>query len=157
MLEVGNFYDHGTPEAPYWPEDYDLWQRLFSRHKGVLLPERLLLYRHQPQSLTQRETRLKRNREGRTRVFTANAAEFAGIDQPAVARSLYRRELPTALPVLHRIARHLTKRDSVSAASRWRMRSFHESAAMLTSPSDIITRGWIYAMRRLPTITSYTL
>jgi len=152
VLDVGNFCDQGVPEAPYWPEDYDLWQRLFSYHKGVMLPDRLLLYRHQSQSLTQREMRLQRNREGRTRVFMANAAVFAGIDEPQVARQLYRRELPKALTVLHQIASHLTRRDGVSAAQRWRMRSFQDSASMLTAPSDLLTRAWIYTMRRLPAI-----
>lgn len=157
VLEVGNFQDNSVPEAPYWPEDYDLWQRLFSKHKGVMLADRLLLYRHQSNSLSQNEMRLKRNREGRARVFTANAAEFAGIDQPAVARKLYLKELRVALPVLHQIASHLTKRDGVPAFRRWRMRSFQDSAVNMSAPSDFITRAWVKALRRLPAVPSSPL
>jgi len=157
VLEVGNFRDNSVAEAPYWPEDYDLWQRLFARHKGVMLADRLLLYRHQSNSLSQNEMRLKRNREGRARVFTANAAEFAGIDQPAVARKLYLKELRVALPVLHQIASHMTKLDGVPAGRRWRMRSFQDSAVNLSSPSDLVTRAWVKALRRLPAVPSSPL
>jgi glycosyltransferase involved in cell wall biosynthesis len=149
VLDVGSFRDEGTSEAPYWPEDYDLWQRLFARHKTELLPDRLLLYRHQSKSLSQKEIRLNRNREGRARVFAANAAVFAGINDMRQAKRLYLRDLPFSLPTLWRISTHLSSMDGVSVKRRWRMRSFLDAAAMLTSSSDFVTRTWISAMRRV--------
>jgi len=154
VLDVGSFQDNSVPDAPYWPEDYDLWQRLFSRHKGVMLADRLLLYRHQSNSLSQNEMRLKRNREGRARVFTANAAQFAGIDQPHVARQLYLKQLPVALPVLHQINVHLSQFDGISTSQRWYMRSFLDSVLNLCSSKDFVTRAWIKALRRLPAARS---
>jgi glycosyltransferase involved in cell wall biosynthesis len=133
VLDVGSFQDNSVPEAPYWPEDYDLW----------------LLYRHQSNSLSQNEMRLNRNREGRARVFTANAAQFAGIDQPQVARQLYLKQLPVALPVLHQINVYLSTIDGIPPWQRWYMRSFLDSVLNLCSSEDIVTRAWIKAFRCL--------
>lgn len=154
VLQVGNYKDESTSDAPYWPEDYDLWQRLFSRFEGELLKDRLLLYRHQPNSLSHNEMRMKRNREGRARVFAANAAEFCGINCEHAARRLYLREVRFALPKLIEISLHLSKFDKVSAIRRWQMPSFLKAASKLTSQRDILTRLWIFSIRKSCNISS---
>ncbi len=147
VLEVGNYRDLSTAAAGYWPEDYDLWMRLFSRHKGEMLHDRLVLYRHQNNSLSARERKADRNPQGRLRVFVENARVFAGIEDSGTARRLRAREMPFALPVLQKIARHLTSRDGMAAAARWRSPSFLRSAGFLLSPKDIATRAWVRLLR----------
>lgn len=147
VLEAGNYRDLSTPEAGYWPEDYDLWMRLFTRHRGEMLHDRLVLYRHQNNSLSSRERKADRNPQGRLRVFVENAEVFAGIPDKALATRLRRRELRFALPVLHRIARHLGRFDGVPAGQRWHSPSFQRSVGAMLSPKDLATRAWVRLFR----------
>jgi glycosyltransferase involved in cell wall biosynthesis len=52
VLEVGGYQEHG------WPEDYDLWLRLFKHQaRFAKVPEVLLEWREYPQRLTRRDSR----------------------------------------------------------------------------------------------------
>jgi len=145
VLDVGNYRDLSDTNHQYWPEDYDLWQRLLSSHKGVAITDRLVLYRHQTKSLTFKQSQAGRQSSGRHAVFVENAPLFTGLSKEE-ARLLYSRTAPFALASLHRIAAHFSLRDGLSAMERWSNRSFLSSASHLTGSRDLLTRAWIALM-----------
>jgi hypothetical protein len=155
VLAAGNYRDLSTPDAPYWPEDYDLWLRLFTQQRGLLLPDRLVHYRHRQNSLTSQQTANKRQAQGRRNVFLHNAPGFTGIDDLDIVNALYTRQSSCALMPLHRIATHLQKFDGITPDQRWRMKTFLHSAASLTARSDVLTRVFIRLMNMVAKPTPF--
>jgi len=148
VLAAGNYRDLSTPEHAYWPEDYDLWMRVFCQNKAESLPDRLLLYRQHEASLSAQEARLRRVVSGRVNAFVANAPALTGITNLVKARALAERRLGCALPTLNRIAAHFTGMDGMPADRRWRTASFQASALALSAPHDLVTRVFVRLISR---------
>ena len=67
VLEAGNYADDSTSESPYWCEDYDLWLRLMTQHRGYTIQQKLLYYRVNLNGLSSNEQKLGPSKVGRLR------------------------------------------------------------------------------------------
>lgn len=148
ILQAGNYRDESTPEHPYWSEDYDIWMRLQSRALVATLPDRLLLYRINPDGVTQMAIKQKRAAQARRRVWERHSERFTGLNT-STALQLHDRKLKFALPAICRVAKHFSKLDSVSVPDRLICRSFVEASEKLICSKDLIARVWLKLARSI--------
>ena len=149
LMAAGNYRDLSSPDCAYWSEDYDMWLRFLAKYRAIALPEKLLRYRYNPQGLTENEMRKNRAATARRGAWKANAADFAGITCEKTALRLWEKQLPVALPTLHRIAAHFARRDGISPAKRWGLESFRKAAQSFVGRHDIVSRLWLKLVPRL--------
>ncbi|WP_395752810.1 glycosyltransferase [Prosthecobacter sp.] len=154
VLEIGGYQDLSTPDSPYWCEDYDLWLRILSKHKVEALPEPLIRYRYNPDSLTETEMRLNRSANAKRRAWLINCKAFAGIHSSSVAGRLWDRRLFLSMPVILGIARHFQSRDGLKVSERLKMPSFVRIAQSYLRREDLISRIWLRGLSKKFTATN---
>lgn len=142
ILAAGNYQDHSNVEEPYWSEDYDLWMRLQSKYLAETIPEDLLLYRINPDGVTQKAMREKRAALSRRRVWERSAAEFTGL-QHEEALKLHDQNCHFMLPYVVRMARHFTRLDGLSLFGRLTKPSFLGAVSKFVNSQDIVSRVFL--------------
>jgi glycosyltransferase involved in cell wall biosynthesis len=75
VVDLGGYQEHG------WPEDYDLWLRMYlTGHKFAKLPEVLLEWREHPNRLTRTDSRYSVENFIRAKVYYLTRGPLAGRD-----------------------------------------------------------------------------
>jgi hypothetical protein len=75
IVDLGGYQEHG------WPEDYDLWLRMYlTGHKFAKLPEVLLEWREHPHRLTRTDSRYSVENFIRVKTYYLTRGPMAGRD-----------------------------------------------------------------------------
>ena len=133
VLEAGNYLD--LPMA----EDYDLWMRLAVKHRLANLDMCLIKYRIHERSTTQQAIRHGLLQEITSKRFVMNAPSLFGCSKKEAA-SLQARSIKFSMPLLLRIARHLSRTQGGSWRERLNSKSWKDAVPHVVSSWDLITQ-----------------
>jgi hypothetical protein len=143
VLSIGN-YRNWNPTG----EDYDLWMRLGARYKLANIGLCLLKYR-----VHDKGTAVVANRTGalahiQRECFITNAPNLFGCTRREAAL-LQNRQIYFLLPLLLRIAQHLSRTQGGTLKSRLETESWLEAVDRLVSLKDLITLTVLLGPRRM--------
>jgi len=143
VIAVGNYRD----VQPI--EDRDLWMRLAVKYKLANLESRLLNYRVHKASTTQQTIKRGIAMEVVSRCFVKNAPDLFGCSDRD-ARLLRSHRSLFLLPLLLRIAHHLSREQGGTILGRLGTDSFQEAAKNLTHRRDVLTRLFLACFSPTP-------
>ena len=135
-LQAGNYAQTNALCA----EDYDLWMRMAKISKLSNLEEKLLRYRVHPNSKTNVEKKQNVLTGAINSLFASNASDLYGIS-PEDAIALREKKKSPSLPLLWKIATHLSKAHGGSPMKRMRSKTFIDAGQQLTASNDYLTRA----------------
>lgn len=143
VLSAGNYASHPAGGIKHYTffEDYDLWIRMASQFKLANIPEPLIYYRRNPDSITARTAGEGLLRSKTNESVRRSVKGTFGIE-PELAIALRDRRKLFALPSILRIAETLggNATATTTVTQRLRMRSFTDMSRRIVRRLDICTR-----------------